>query len=83
MNQNIACGGANKTVRQSCAFYESGTWKNFSWELNEVRKRHVSWTKPNGDIYLMGGGNSENTTEIISISANQSIEGFNLEHPIT
>jgi len=82
LNQNIACGGVDPQVRQSCVFYESGTWNDFTWELNNPRKRHVSWKRPNGDIYLMGGGNNEYTTEIISTSASQSIEGFNLEHPV-
>ena len=82
LNQNIACGGVDPQVRQSCVFYESGTWNDFTWELNNPRKRHVSWKRPNGDIYLIGGGNNEYTTEIISTSASQSIEGFNLEHPI-
>ena len=83
LNRNILCGGTDQSVKKSCVFYESGIWKDFTWELNQKRLRHVSWMKPNGDIYLMGGGaNQENTTEIISISASQSIEGFNLEHPI-
>ena len=82
LNRNIVCGGTDQSVRKSCVFFESGIWKNFSWELYTRRLRHVSWMKPNGDIYLMGGRYEENTTEIIYPLENASLEGFNLKHPI-
>ena len=72
----------NLLSRKTCIFYESGSWKNFTWDLIYKRHRHVTWMKPNGQIILMGGGQSNKTSEIISISANGSKIGFALKHPI-
>ena len=32
-------------IRESCLSYESGSWKNFNWELVNRRHSHVSWVR--------------------------------------
>ena len=60
--------------------YGDGDWSEFPWELNEERKHHVSWRRPDGGLMLMGGigDQSRKTSEIVTLDG--SIEGFNLKY---
>ena len=91
---NRLCGGANNSSK-SCIFYRGKDWEPYSFELIAERNGHVSWARPNGRFYLMGGWDSESyisgeseiesstSTEIIPQigSSKESTFGFELEYP--
>ena len=66
---SIICGGGTygrfrKRTRNTCiTLNKDGKWK-VSHRLNRPRYSHVSWKMHEG-IVLMGGENSQNTTELI------------------
>ena len=56
------CGGESSS--QTCSSFRNGEW-TISHNLIEERIRHVSWSSTSG-IMLLGGLNSEQTTELLS-----------------
>jgi len=75
----VACGGED--TQKSCVkFSVDGKWKEFG-NLQEHRTWHNSWLQENGDTMLIGGGESMDTTEIIT-SDGDNKESFNLKYDI-
>ena len=80
-NGITTCGGGDKNeTRTSCFTFGSEGWEKSS-NLQDIRQYHVSWSRPDGKIHLMGG-HSSTTTEIVTVGSNISESGFLLKHPI-
>merc|ERR1712131_528161 len=64
-----ACGGSDNGsgsgTERSCIKFEAGSWTTLTDNLVEERSVHSSWINPDGDILLIGGNLSYNTTEIV------------------
>ena len=75
----IQCGGFGSL--QSCHTLNTDTaqWTK-THNLSEEREYHSSWRRADGKILLMGGGESENTTELVSDSSGVSTQGFTLKY---
>jgi len=75
----VTCGGED--TQQSCVkFSVDGNWQEFG-DLQQHRTWHNSWLQENGDTMLIGGGESMDTTEIITSDADNK-ESFNLKYDI-
>ena len=76
-----ACGGNGKSHSQTtCYTLEDGEWVK-SAPLEEKRIGHVSWTRPDGKIHLLGGFSS-NTTEIVDVHNSTTEKSFALKHSL-
>ena len=76
----IACGGEGNVIdTRSCIKFESGSWSTLTDNLVEERRHHTSWITPNGDILLIGGTGSLDTTEIVYQNGT-SIRSFHLKY---
>ena len=74
----LQCGGYNS--EQFCHKLVDGTW-TLSHNLSEWRVDHSSWQRDGGkEIYLMGGADSPETTEIVTDSSAVSTPGFSLKY---
>ena len=78
MDKNIICGGTY--TRSSCLHYVAGKWTKYRNDLKFKRYRHVSWRRQDGEVLLIGGGESKKTSEVVSSSGHQ--KGFNLQHEV-
>ena len=84
----VVCGGKNinpdggwgDDAGTTCETLDTdtGLW-NISHTLKEKRGGHVMWRTPSGKIMLMGGWDSENTTEVLKDDGSSEY-GFNLKH---
>ena len=74
-----ACGGYDSATRRSCIKFEDGSWTTLTDNLLEQRYDHSSWVNPDGDILLIGGGDSLSTTEIVYQNGT-SIRSFDLKY---
>jgi len=74
----ILCGGKDNKSSKSCLYYDEGKWVPYPWVLQNERYKHVSWRRPNGQTFLMGGEASPVTTEVVSESG--STESFLLKY---
>ena len=76
----IAFGGSYEIdTMRSCIKFEDGSWTTLTDNLVELRTRHSSWINPDGDILLIGGAYSKNTTEIVYQNGT-SIRSFDLKY---
>ena len=55
------CGGMDPKSGKSCLKLANGNWIR-SHDLGVQRKNHVSWTRPDGKILLIGGDGSYGRT---------------------
>ena len=76
-----ACGGFNQNVMTTCTRLENGVWTT-SHNLNQKRKVQTSWTSKIG-IFLFGGYESQNTTELLSSTSSSSLSTFQLPYATT
>ena len=61
----ITCGGYNSSdIKTSCLSFSDGQWST-SHQLQHLRYRHSTWMSQHG-VVLMGGGGSDNTTEMLT-----------------
>jgi len=79
-----ACGGDNwpgsgSNTSRSCIKFEAGSWTTLTDNLVEERDDQSSWVTPDGDILLIGGFDSETTTEIVYQNGT-SIRSFDLKY---
>jgi len=78
MDNHIMCGGGN--TQSSCLHYVAGKWTKYRNDLKFKRTYHVSWRRQDREVILMGGGNGQKTSEVVSSSGHQ--KGFNLQHEV-
>jgi len=73
------CGGYLSNINDalSCLKFVAGSWTTLTDSLLYPRFDHSSWVTPNGDIILIGGYESPNTTEIVYQNGT-SIRSFDL-----
>ena len=75
-----ACGGGGYgNEKRSCIKFVAGSWTTLNDNLLFERYDHSSWITPDGDILLIGGGGSFNTTEIVYQNGT-SIKSFDLKY---
>ena len=55
-------------------------WRQEPYNLTEKRHGHTSWSLNNGSVVLLGGRDSENTTETVTPGVGTA-RGFNLKYP--
>ena len=77
MDGSMICGGVGIT-QKSCIKFQYGAWKTMSFSLQEGRYCHVSWTRSDGKIRLLGGAYYPLTSELVSEAG--SITGFPLKY---
>ena len=58
---------------------ETGGWLEEPYQLGRARYHHTSWALASGEVVLLGGSVSPNTTEIVSPGEN-SRPAFSLSH---
>ena len=78
---SLVCGGDNYAYR-SCLRWnaDTGAWDLVTESLTENRRDHISWTPVDGSVtYLMGGEDSEKTSEAID-QDNSVTSSFPLQH---
>ena len=64
---------------RSCAKFESnGTFTPLPVSLVEDRAQHLCWSLPSGEVLLLGGSNSDSSTERVSADGSSSSEDFKL-----
>jgi len=78
MDDHIMCGGY--LTQSSCLYYVAGKWTKYRNDLQIERANHVSWRRRDGEVLLIGGETSKNTSEVVSSSGHQ--KGFNLKHEV-
>ena len=78
-----ACGDytSGSGNHRNCIRFEDGSWTTLTDNLVEMRADHSSWINPDGDILLIGGAYSKNTTEIVYQNGT-SIRSFDLKYGI-
>ena len=72
----VGCGGWH--TGKSCIKFQNGAWKTMPFTLQEARAYHVSWTRMDGMVRLLGGHYSTSTSELVSKYG--SIAGFPLKY---
>ena len=77
MDENILCGGLFTNTSKSCLQFNAGNWTQFQ-VLQKERFHHSSWKRHTGEIVLMGGRGSLQTSEFVT--SNGSIDGFALKY---
>ena len=77
-----ACGGGQtySDSQTTCFTLGDNGWTK-STQLKNVRNGHAAWTRPDGKIQLMGG-ESYNTSEVITKGKARSESSYSLKHPI-
>ena len=76
---NLICGGDN--MYHSCLRYNGdGSVTTLDLRLENKRRNHLCWTLPSGEVLLMGGSNSEGTTDKVSADGESSSRDFNLNY---
>ena len=83
MDGLLICGGDSQEAggggsRTTCITFSSGVWVT-SHTLAEKRVWHTSWATDEG-IILMGGSDSDTTSEIIKQGEQNGVSAFNLVH---
>ena len=74
----VKCGGYDYSdFGRSCHTLNTDTaqWTK-THSLSVKRDGHSSWKRPDGNILIIGGGDSENTTELVSDSSGVATPGF-------
>ena len=77
MDGNILCGGLFTNTSRTCLQFNAGNWTQFQ-VLKKERFHHSSWKRHTGEIVLMGGRGSLQTSEFVT--SNGSIDGFALKY---
>jgi len=62
----LACGGYGDDGANCETFSEDLGWQLEPFKLTRKRTGHISWSLNNGSVLLMGGLNSDRTTEMIT-----------------
>ena len=78
VDNHILCGGS--WTQTSCLRYVAGKWTKYRNNLKFGRYWHVSWRRQDGNVMLIGGRQSNNTSEVVSSSGHQ--KGFGLQHEV-
>ena len=84
MDGSMICGGRDSHAQKSCIKFQYGAWKTMPFSLQQIRNYHVSWTRSDGKIRLLGGYGSDSeslsTSELVSEAG--SVKGFPLKYGI-
>ena len=78
MDGSMICGGYDSHAQKSCIKFQYGAWKTMPFSLQQIRRYHVSWTRSDGKIRLLGGEFSPLTSELVSETG--SVAGFPLKY---
>ena len=78
MDGSMICGGYDSHAQKSCIKFQYGAWKTMPFSLQQIRFYHVSWTRSDGKIRLLGGEFSPLTSELVSETG--SVAGFPLKY---
>ena len=79
MDGSMICGGYDSHAQKSCIKFQYGAWKTMPFSLQQIRWYHVSWTRSDGKIRLLGGEYSQGlTSELVSEAG--SVAGFPLKY---
>merc|ERR1719342_1710190 len=80
MDGSMICGGFDSHAQKSCIKFQYGAWKTMPFSLQQIRRYHVSWIRSDGKIRLLGGYDSQSTSELVSETG--SAAGFPLKYKI-
>ena len=58
---------------------KTGDWEEEPYNLTRARYHQASWSLSSGEVMLLGGSVSPNTTELVTPGEN-SVPGFSLSH---
>ena len=79
MCNNILCGG--RETPDSCLMFDGKSkFTPLALKMVEKRANHVCWSLPSGDVLLLGGLYSPQTTERISADGSSTSADFPLPH---
>ena len=79
MCNNILCGG--RETPDSCLMFDGKSkFTPLALKMVEKRANHVCWSLPSGDVLLLGGLYSTQTTERISADGSSTSADFPLPH---
>ena len=86
-NEFLTCGGGTAAndfhhTPHTCEVYNTLTasWSLESYNLTANIFSHNSWSLGNGSVLLLGGGNRDNKTEMVTQGIG-STKSFDLQHP--
>lgn len=80
---HLLCGGEySSSTLQSCLLFNptTGQFTTTSVTLRQWRWSHLCWGGEDGDVLLMGGWYSKNTTELVSADGSTSSNSFTLKY---
>ena len=80
-DDTLMCGGRN--THRYCRRWnaDTGAWDLLTESFTEPRYYHTSWTPADGAVtYLMGGSQSETTSNILQHENNKVSKSFPLKH---
>ena len=82
MCNNIICGGIGyPDPFRTCEMFDgSSTFTRLSVTLVEKREDHLCWGLKSGEVILLGGYDSQRTTERVSADGFSSSASFSLKH---
>ena len=80
MDGSMICGGYDSHAQKSCIKFQNGAWKTMPFSLQKIRYIHVSWTRSDGKIRLLGGSASESLSTSELVSETGSVAGFPLKY---
>ena len=79
MDGSMICGGLH-SASKSCIKFQYGAWKTMPFSLQQIRRYHVSWTRSDGKIRLLGGSDSDSLSTSELVSETGSVAGFPLKY---
>ena len=80
MDGSMICGGYDSYAQKSCIKFQYGAWKTMPFSLQQIRRYHVSWTRSDGKIRLLGGSDSDSLSTSELVSETGSVAGFPLKY---
>ena len=85
-NEFLTCGGGSGAEDDprphTCEVYNplTASWSLEPYNLTDNIYIHNSWSLGNGSVLLLGGGNRDNKTEMVTQGIG-STKSFDLHHP--
>ena len=77
LDSNLTCGGYGS--ERTCDVWNGREWERAGVTLNHQRLGHVSWPRNNG-LLLMGGGDYQRSTELVTWDGKRSTVNFTLKY---
>ena len=79
---NLACGGNTLESIRSCSRFDGRTFQTTSVTLKQDRRYHLCWPLRSGQVLLLGGIDSQSTTERLTADGTSSTADFDLPYKI-